>query len=79
MQTLSKESFQKLIDSVDSQTLNIVGRAARQAFNVEESAKNGSSETIIGMIIELESTLRVLKRRLICSLPAEIQSKYSPV
>lgn len=59
---LTAESWKKLIDCADDQFNGIVGKSARHGFNVD--AKNGSIETIVTMITELESTLRVLKRRL---------------
>ena len=60
----SNDSYDMLCKSVRDQAADIDLTASHQKFDVEESVKNGSAETIIGMITELESTLRVLKRRL---------------
>lgn len=74
---LTKDIYKNLVHSLVNRAAGIDIVATRQGFNVEESAKNGSTETVIGMIVEFETTLRSLKRRLIRTLPAEVQSKYS--
>jgi len=61
---LSNASYGILCRLVAVQASAIDKTAENQSFNVEESVKNGSAETVITMITELESTLRVLKRRL---------------
>jgi stage III sporulation protein SpoIIIAA len=74
---LTKEAYKTLVHGLVNRATGIDIVATRHGFNVEESAKNGSAETIIGMISEFQSTLRVLKRRLINTLPLETQVKYS--
>lgn len=76
---ITKEAWESLAVSIDDQAAAINGKSIRLGYNPEESAKNGGTETVLGMITELESNLRVLKRRLIETLPPEEQSKHSPV
>lgn len=61
---LDKQSWTRLSLAIEGQGLAIQRKSVQLGYNVEESIKNGGSESLIGMIIELESTLRVLKRRL---------------
>lgn len=76
---LSNTSYGILTGSIEDQAIAIDKTADRHLHNVEEGAKDGSTETVLGMLTELESSIRVLKRRLIDTLPAETQSKYYPV
>lgn len=77
--SLTSGVWDNLTDSVERQAKGINAKCDRHDFNVEECARNGATEIVIGMIVELESTLRVLKRRLVQTLPAEEQSKYPPI
>lgn len=59
------------MDMVEIQCNGIRNKSANLGHNVEVSARSGGTETLIGMIVELESTLRVLRRRLKESLPSD--------
>lgn len=76
---LNKEAWINLLEAADIQNNALRNKCANLHHNSEESAKNGGTETVLGMITEFETTLRVLKRRLIQTLPADQQAKYSPV
>lgn len=60
-----------LVEAIERQAKAINAKSDRHNYNVEECSKNGATETVINMIVELESTLRVLKRRLKETLPSD--------
>ncbi len=74
---LTKDAYKNLVHSIVNKAAGLDITGTRNGFNVEIAAKSGATENMIGMIVEFESTLRVLKRRLIRTLPLEVQSKYS--
>lgn len=78
---ITKEAWVRLSDSVKAAGAAIQEKSwsSYAFYSIEDCIKSGRVSTTIEMIVELESTLRVLKRRLIESLPAEEQSKYPPV
>lgn len=61
---LSKEAWETLTDSIEIQAKGINATSDRLGYNVEFAIKNGGAENIIQQLTELESTIRVLKRRL---------------
>jgi hypothetical protein len=67
---IDKNAWLNLMDVVEIQCNSIRNKSANLGHNVEVSAKNGGTETLLNMIVELESTLRVLKRRLQETLPS---------
>ena len=70
---LTKDAWIRLTESAVSQSNAISNKGTDLNYDLEISAKNGGTETVIDMITELESTLRVMKRRLVSTLPVEVQ------
>ena len=70
-----KSAWINLAEMLDIQSNGIRNKSANLKFDPVESGKNGGTETLLGMIINLESTLRVFKRRLRDSLPSDNGSK----
>jgi len=67
---ITADRFSELSLSIQDQATSLYNKAFRLGFNAELGAKDGGTETVISMITELESTLRVLKRRLQETLPS---------
>ncbi len=61
---LSKEAWERMADSVQRQAAGINAVSDRLEYNIDVASKNGGAENVITQLTELESTIRVLKRRL---------------
>jgi len=61
---LSQNSWFLLVESITNQANSISNKTTSLNADIDLAVKNGGAETVIGMITELESVLRVLKRRL---------------
>lgn len=61
---LSQNSWFVLVNSITNWANSISNKTTDINADIDLAVKNGSAETIIGMITELESNLRILKRRL---------------
>jgi hypothetical protein len=61
---LSKEAWERMADSIQRQAAGMNATSDRLEYNIDTAVKNGGAENIIQQLAELESSIRVLKRRL---------------
>jgi len=73
---LSKEGWQRMSDDIQRQATAMNAKADRLEYNIETAVKNGVAETVIQQLTELESTIRVLKRRLYIEMNPSSIAKY---
>lgn len=75
---ITKESWKRLSDSIKDVAGNIQEKSwsSYNHYSIEECVKSGRVTTTVEMLVSLESEIRVLKRRLIQSLPTDEQINF---